>query len=138
MKNPTTYDELERFISIYHPNEVIFISNLPTSEVDDIINFANITSSSIHKINISIGANKESKNYIRAKNCEKQIYQKEILHKFYEPADSDVFIQNFFQLIQAASKQAGMLTFYFVDFIFLLSCLIESGSLQNRLAILTR
>ena len=78
LKNPTTYDELERFISIYHPNEVIFISNLPSSEVDDIINFANITSSSIHKINIGLTSNKESKNYIRAKNCEKQNYQKEI------------------------------------------------------------
>ena len=29
INNPTTYDELERFISIYNPSEVILISNLP-------------------------------------------------------------------------------------------------------------
>ena len=28
VNNPTTFDELERFISIYNPSEVIFISNL--------------------------------------------------------------------------------------------------------------
>jgi len=113
LKNPTTYDELERFISIYHPNEVIFISNLPTGEVDDIINFANITSSSIHKINISVAANKESKNYIRAKNCEKQIYQKEILHKFYELTDSDIFIQNFYE-----NHLATQAFCYLLDFVY--------------------
>jgi DNA mismatch repair protein MutS len=113
LKNPTTYDELERFISIYHPNEVIFISNLPTSEVDDIINFANITSRSIHKINIGISCEKESKNYIRAKNCEKQNYQKEILHKFYELTDSDIFIQNFYD-----NHIATQAFCYLLDFVY--------------------
>ena len=42
LKNPTTYDELERFVSIYNPSEVILISNLPSREVDDVINYANI------------------------------------------------------------------------------------------------
>jgi hypothetical protein len=32
MNNPTTYDQLERFISIYQPSEVILISNLPTAK----------------------------------------------------------------------------------------------------------
>jgi DNA mismatch repair protein MutS len=113
LKNPTTYDELERFISIYHPNEVIFISNLPSSEVDDIINFANITSSSIHKINIGISCEKESKNYVRAKNCEKQNYQKEILHKFYELTDSDIFIQNFYD-----NHIATQAFCYLLDFVY--------------------
>ena len=37
INNPTTYDELERFISIYNPSEVIIISNLSNKEVDDVI-----------------------------------------------------------------------------------------------------
>ena len=28
IKNPTTFDELEQFISIYNPSETIFISNI--------------------------------------------------------------------------------------------------------------
>jgi DNA mismatch repair protein MutS len=52
INNPTTYDELERYISIYNPSEAILISNLPNNEMDDIINFTNLKCSSIHKINI--------------------------------------------------------------------------------------
>ena len=83
INNPTTYDELERFISIYNPSEVILISNLPSKEIDDIINYANIKSNSIHKIIMdngddskNINTNKDSKFLLRAKNCEKQSYQK--------------------------------------------------------------
>ncbi len=50
--NPSTYDELERYISIYHPNECIIITNLNENIIDDIINFTSINSIKIHKINI--------------------------------------------------------------------------------------
>ena len=54
INNPTTYDELERFISIYNPSEVILISNLPNEkELDDIICYAGITCNLIHKINVN-------------------------------------------------------------------------------------
>jgi DNA mismatch repair protein MutS len=43
VNNPTTYDELERFVSIHNPNEVIFISNLPSEkEMDAVISYAAI------------------------------------------------------------------------------------------------
>lgn len=113
LKNPTTYDELERFISIYKPSEVIFISNLPCNEVDDIINFANITSNSIHKINIAIDNKKQGQFYMSAKNCEKQNYQKEILHKFYDMTDYDTFIQNFYNNNMAAQAFCFLLDFVY-------------------------
>jgi DNA mismatch repair protein MutS len=51
LDSPTTYDELERFISVYNPSEVILISNLPKeSELDNIISYAGISCSLIHKI----------------------------------------------------------------------------------------
>jgi hypothetical protein len=51
VNNPTTYDELERFISIYNPSEVILISNLPDEkEMDYIISYAGINCNLIHKI----------------------------------------------------------------------------------------
>jgi DNA mismatch repair protein MutS len=96
LNNPTTYDELERFISIYNPSETILISNLPdVNELDCIISYAGINSSLIHKINYNSEINNVKIN--RVKNCEKQIYQKEILTKFYKIDNFDVFVQNFYE-----------------------------------------
>ena len=96
--NPTTYDELERFISIYCPSEVIIISNLCENEIDDIIQYTNIQSKAIHKIIIDQNdqyrqSNKKERerekenNYITIKNCEKQTYQKELICRFYPTID---------------------------------------------------
>ena len=97
VNNPTTFDELERFISIYNPSEVIFISNLSDKEIDNIINYVDIKCSLIHKINTSLESldKKDNLSTIRTKNCEKQTYQREILNKFYKIEDFDVFFQNF-------------------------------------------
>ena len=96
VNNPTTYDELERFISIYNPSEVILISNLPEEkEMDCIISYAGISCSLIHKINLNqTNLLTKSKASI-VKNCEKQAYQREILSKFYTFDNFDSFIQNF-------------------------------------------
>ena len=48
IKNPCTFDDLERFISIYNPSETIIVSNLPTNDINDIINFINLKSKSLH------------------------------------------------------------------------------------------
>ena len=89
----TTYDGLERFISIYNPSEVIIISNLPNEQIDDIIKFVNIEATSIHKINTADKNN--TSNNIKVQNCEKQHYQKEILTKFYQVNDWNVFMTDF-------------------------------------------
>ena len=96
VNNPTTYDELERFISIYNPSEAILISNLPEEkEMDNIISYAGITCSLIHKINLKQSNLLTKSKEANVKNCEKQPYQREILSKFYTFDDFDVFIQNF-------------------------------------------
>ena len=99
VNNPTTYDELERFISIYNPSEVIIISNLPDkNEIDYIINYTGIRSELIHKIHITDNITDETtQKMTRVKNCEKQPYQKEILTKFYKIDNYDVFVQNFYE-----------------------------------------
>jgi DNA mismatch repair protein MutS len=97
INNPTTYDELERFISIYNPSEVIIISNLPEEkEIDYVINYAGISCNLIHKIHIPSNSSNISEKGKRVKNCEKQIYQTEVLSKFYKFDDFNVFIQNFY------------------------------------------
>jgi DNA mismatch repair protein MutS len=96
VNNPTTYDELERFISIYNPSEVILISNLPDEkEIDNIISYAGISCNLIHKLNINSHSQLSKSKSSLVKNCEKQSYQKEILSTFYTFDHFDVFIQNF-------------------------------------------
>jgi len=114
LNNPTTYDELERFISIYNPSEVIFISNLPDeNEMDYIISYAGIQCNLIHKICTTNNKDAHTQKVIRVKNCEKQTYQKEILTKFYKIDDFDVFFQNFYNNNIAAQSFCYLLDFVY-------------------------
>jgi DNA mismatch repair protein MutS len=114
--NPTTYDELERFISIYNPSETILITNLPDiNELDYIISYAGISSSLIHKIHISSDDNigETSEKMLRVKKCEKQPYQKEVLSKFYKFDNYDTFIQNFYEQNIATQSFCFLLDFIY-------------------------
>jgi DNA mismatch repair protein MutS len=111
LHNPTTYDELERFLSIYNPSEAIVISNLPEKEMDDAIQFANLSCSPIHKI--PIHSEKRNPFIQQAENCEKQIYQKEVLQKFYSIPDFDVFFQNFYENNVATQSFCFLLDFVY-------------------------
>ena len=118
INNPTTYDELERFISIFNPSETILISNLPDeNELDYIISYAGINSSLIHKIHIKNETNEINKTntvkMTRVKNCEKQPYQREILSKFYNFDNYDVFVQNFYE-----NNIATQAFCYLLDFVY--------------------
>ena len=81
--NQTTYDELERFVSSFRPSEVIIISNLSTNEIEDIKNYANISSSSIHWIDLNQSLALKHPFLTQAKNAEKQTYRKEVMEKFF-------------------------------------------------------
>ena len=108
--NPCTYDELERYISIYNPNECVIISNLEEYIIDDIINFTNIRCNKIHKILFG-GEKKDSIKF--AENAEKQIYQKEIISRFY-PNDDECIILNDLQEYCIAIQSFTFL----LDFVF--------------------
>ena len=114
--NPTTYDELERFISIYKPNETIIISNLSRDKIDNIIQFTNIQSNLVHIIEIN---NSENRNelYQEAINCERQIYQREILDKFFKnrgivDTDNSV-LDNYFNYSIANQSYCFLLEFVY-------------------------
>lgn len=115
--NPTSYDELERYISTYKPSEVIFISNFDKKMSADIMNFAGLYGAgattygsasntnackNIHMVYLEEeeedeGANTETTaNYIlkeKALRCEKQTYRNEILQKFYKYSAAESIIQ---------------------------------------------
>ena len=74
LHNPTTYDELERFISTYNPNETLIVSNISEREITDIIQYIGLASKKSHILNTSD---------TKVKNAEKQTYQREILCKLF-------------------------------------------------------
>jgi DNA mismatch repair protein MutS len=111
--SPTTFDELERFVSIYNPSEVILIGNVSDKELNDVISYANIHCKSIHKISTAEAVSKQTETVKRAFNCEKQTYQKTILEKFFSIEDYDVFSQNFYQ-----NEIATQAFCYVLDFIY--------------------
>ena len=120
IKNPTTFDELERFISIHCPSETIVISNLCKEDVNDIVGYVNIKSKAIHFVSLSEQAPavaeavaQVDKNMTRALNCEKQIYQTELLKKFYKFDDISAFMTIFGETVYATQAFC-----YLLDFIY--------------------
>ena len=112
IKNPTTFDELERFISIHNPSETILISNLPKPDIDDIISYTNIRSKSIHFVNL-LDSDPSNKNMQRALNCEKQTYQTQLLSRFYKFDDITAFMDSFNDKVWATQSFC-----YLLDFIY--------------------
>jgi DNA mismatch repair protein MutS len=115
IKNPTTFDDLERFISIYNPSETIIVSNLQPNDINDIISFINLKSKSLHIVNLLElkTSTKENKNITRAKNCEKQTYQTEMLSKFYKINDINTFMSVFYDNVYATQAFCFLLDFVY-------------------------
>ena len=77
-------DELERFVHVYQPKEVVIIHNVERGVLQTIIQHANFATRCIHLLN-------SGENEPRVKNCEKQVYQVEIYNKYFEQAIPDEY-----------------------------------------------
>jgi len=77
--NPTTYDNIENFMSIYKPIELIFIYNVEDSLIDHILHYLKTTSKKITKISLVMENHFKS----QALKCENQVYQNELIRTFY-------------------------------------------------------
>ena len=83
INSPTVYDQLEKYIAIYNPTEVIIITNNKEENfIDTVINYANIQCQKFHKIYITDSKTKSEFQAI-AENCEKQKYQSALIDKIY-------------------------------------------------------
>jgi DNA mismatch repair protein MutS len=98
--NPSTYDDLERYISVYKPNECIIISNLSIEQINDIVEYAGIKCSTIHKlvisdanvnVNVNVNVKDENRHQQTLQNAEKQIYQREIIKRFFPNITEETF-----------------------------------------------
>ncbi len=111
VKNPTTFDDVERFMSIYNPSETIIISNLSNSDINDVVSFINLKSRAIHIVDLL--ENRSNKNTQRALNCEKQKYQTELINKFYQVDDIQTFMLMFYENVYATQAFCFLLDFVF-------------------------
>ena len=102
--NPTTYDELERFVSTYNPSETIIISNLEENKISDIIHYVNIESKKIHRLGY------DDK---RIKNAEKQIYQQELTNRFFSPKVANSILNNTLEFAYGIQSYVYLLNFVF-------------------------
>jgi DNA mismatch repair protein MutS len=84
--NPTTFDELDRYLSIIQPNEVIIISNFDKERTQLFLNYSGIKTQNIHHIYLKELTNKDidsNKNVQSAINCTKQTYITHVLSTFF-------------------------------------------------------
>jgi len=79
--NMTTFDELERYVSIFVPSEVIIISPFERKDVDSIIQLTGLQPQMIHLVNDSAE---------KAKRCSSQKYTKQILSSFFGEESYDI------------------------------------------------
>jgi DNA mismatch repair protein MutS len=95
--DPTIYDELERYVSIYNPSEMIIIHNLTDDLINDIIQFTSITSKSIIKVNLNNGDKQTHQIELikSAEKCEKQTYQNEIIKTYFPNTNEEIFFDKY-------------------------------------------
>jgi len=114
--NPTTYDEVERFISSYTPSEVILISNLSNREVEDVIHYTNIQAKVIHRVSTTEGVGGGTgtgNSTLKAERCTKQIYQMEVLNTFYPNGLAKSLEQSFMNYSIATQSLVYLLNFIY-------------------------
>lgn len=107
-KLPTAYDDLERFLSIYKPSELIVISpSIADNSHSNYIEGLYTENSKKHIIyldeNSILGE--------RAINCEKQIYIKEVVVNTYVSINYDIFSNLFLQNTISSQSFAFLLNF---------------------------
>ena len=91
--NPTTYDSIERFLSIYNPTEMIVIHNLDEVIVNGVLQYLALKSKKITLVDL----NKHDIYSTQASNCEKQMYQAEIIKKFYPLLNKGLVMDTLFE-----------------------------------------
>lgn len=78
---PDAYGDLERYVSIYQPSELIVVHNLANRTVENILHFIDLKTECRHIIDKTNG---QSPHKTKVANCEKQTYQREIIKKYFK------------------------------------------------------
>ena len=101
-----TFDEMERFISVYNPTETIVIHNLSESDIEDIVQFIGVKSRKLH-----IHSFDDSGRVGDIERCQQQTYQEKTIALHYPGNDIDVFFEPFRQRLSATSAFCYLLNY---------------------------
>ena len=86
--NPTSYDKIEKFLNVYSPIETIIIHNLNDDLIESIVDYLQLQSKKYYVIDLNDNGNELS---LQAVNCESQVYQTEIIKKYFPGMDYEIF-----------------------------------------------
>lgn len=86
--NPTSYDKIDKFLNVYTPIETIIIHNLNNDLISSIVDYLQLQSKKHYVIDLNNDSNELS---LQAVNCENQVYQTEIIKKYFPGMDYEVF-----------------------------------------------
>ena len=78
--NPTSYDKIEKFLNVHSPIETIIIHNLNDNLISSIVDYLQLQSKKHYVIDLNNDSNELS---LQAVNCESQVYQTEIIKKYF-------------------------------------------------------
>jgi len=82
--SPSTFDELERYVSVFSPSELIVVSPFEQNQLDKIIQYTGVNTSTVHYIDSRNVANE------RVQNCTKQKYIRHLFTEFYKDDTYDI------------------------------------------------
>lgn len=115
---PSTFDDLERFLSIYCPSELICISNSTAFDVHTLILQLYHNHCKLHIIRLKpLNDDASSDSAIRDKfiekamNCEKQCYINTMIETFYKTCNTHIFRELFLQHTIATQALCYLLDF---------------------------
>ena len=90
--NSSTYDDVERQLSILSPSECIIIYNINNNLINEVVEFIGIPDIKLHLVNIN---NNNDHFYNDCKNAEKQTYQVNIINKYFPNISDDIIFETF-------------------------------------------
>ena len=103
--NPTTYDPLERFFSIYQPTETVLIHNMET-EVSSVLQYLNLKQKKLTVLH-----EKDPVYGKQIAHCESQRFQKEILAKYYPCLSKTLVMDSLFDKVIAFQSMCFLLDY---------------------------
>lgn len=127
VKNPTLFNDLVHFLSVHTPSETLVIlgagngtasSPFPVpspEERQQWLQWAQISSKRVHCVDLLVDTNPESSSAFgrRARNCEKQTYQAQLLRTFYAIHDPAVFMARFGETVYATQSLCYLLDYLY-------------------------
>ena len=79
--NTTTFDELDRYLSVYSPSELILISPFEGNDLQRVVQYSGIKTGAVH--HICTKNNEDKVTTKKLKRCSEQTYVKQLISSFY-------------------------------------------------------